>query len=867
MRTTSLLALSLALTAACTPPAPAQTAKSGSVNEVFFPFVLPWNDNLKGTATDLSFLNVKPAGKNGRILAKNDHFYESATGKRVRFFGTNLGAGAAFPQKSDADAIAGRLAKLGVNIVRFHHLQNDWDLPNGTIWKLDKMQLELNPEALDRMDFFISRLRAHGIYINLNLQTTRKPIPAQGLPESSLQLRDFGKKADKYFERLIVLQQEYAKDLLDRTNPYTKLKYKDDPALMVIEINNENSLVGWPGESPGAGIPGFPEPFRGELVRQWNEYLRETYGDDATLAKNWPTTDRRGASVVNAQSKWTFENQSQGDVTFTPGPGTGSATQSPDLTVTVNSNPGPGWHVQAHLGGLTLKNGEAYTVEFQARGDQNTSFSVDARLDKPDWRFLGLSGSVAVTPAWKTYTLTWRPTAAEAGHARVGLTLGDSRGKIEIKNLSIREGEKIDGLQPGEKIGNIELPSAGLNRRSQDYITFLARTEAKFSTRMRSYIRDELGFKNTNLIDTQISWGSLTSLSREAAMEFADNHAYWNHPTFLKGDWSPTDYRVDRKALVNEMPKSGGTLEDLAIWRVANKPYSVSEYNHPAPSDYQAEMMPLYATYAAFQDWDVIYTFAWDATGTGVQNDAYNNYFDTGKNPAKTALYPAAALIFRQGLIPPASVRATVTVKPPYWSDFYRPTDIWSKVGEKVPFLTHRIGVQSGNETTVNIEKRPAATPLKVFGPENKRYLVARDEKSVSITGFIGGQSIGADPVRATFGKFGYNFGTLMVTPTDGKPIFKSGRTLVSLMSRAENTGMQWNAARDSVSDKWGTGPTRLEFIPVKIAVATNGPRKVWALDGSGKRKQLVKSVYKDSQTTFTTTSGDKTCWYEIATK
>jgi hypothetical protein len=106
-----------------------------------------------------------------------------------------------------------------------------------------------------------------------------------------------------------------------------------------------------------------------------------------------------------------------------------------------------------------------------------------------------------------------------------------------------------------------------------------------------------------------------------------------------------------------------------------------------------------------------------------------------------------------------------------------------------------------------------------------------------------------------------------MVTPTDGKPIFTSGRTLVSLMSRAENTGMQWNEARDSVSDKWGTGPTRLEFIPVKIAVATNGPRKVWALDGSGKRKQLVKSVYKDSQTTFTTTAGDKTCWYEIATK
>ena len=273
-----------------------------AVSDTFFPFVLPWNDGVTGTATDLSFLNAKPAGKNGRIEARNGHFYEQKTGRRVRFFGTNLVTSAAFPAKTDADAIAARLAKLGVNIVRFHHLQNDWDLPNGTIWKRDKMQLELDPAALDRMDFFISRLRAHGIYINLNLQTTRKPIPEQGLPASSSQLKDYGKKADKYYERLIVLQQEYAKALLDRTNPYTKLKYKDDPALMVIEINNVNSLVGWPRESPGAGVPGFPEPFRGELVRQWNAWLKDKYQNNATLAQNWPNLDRRGASVVSAKS-------------------------------------------------------------------------------------------------------------------------------------------------------------------------------------------------------------------------------------------------------------------------------------------------------------------------------------------------------------------------------------------------------------------------------------------------------------------------------------------------------------------------------------------------------------------------------------
>jgi hypothetical protein len=838
-----------------------------AVSDTFFPFVLPWNDGVTGTATDLSFLNVKPAGKNGRIEARNGHFYEQKTGSRVRFFGTNLVTSAAFPAKTDADAIAARLAKLGVNIVRFHHLQNDWDLPNGTIWKRDKMQLELDPAALDRMDFFISRLRAHGIYINLNLQTTRKPIPEQGLPASSTQLKDYGKKADKYYERLIVLQQEYAKALLDRTNPYTKLKYKDDPALMVIEINNENSLVGWPGESPGAGVPGFPEPFRGELVRQWNAWLKEKYQNNATLAQNWPNLDRRGASVVNAKSQWTFENQSKGDVTFTPAPESGSQMTAPDLVASVNNNPGPAWHVQTHIGGLTLKEGQPYTVEFTARGDRNTAFSVDARLDQPDWRFLGLSGSVSVTPEWKTYTLTFRPVGTVPGHGRVGFTMGDTRGKVEIKNFSIREGEKIEGLQPGETIGNIDLPSAGLNQRSQDYVMFLAETERKFSTRMRRYLTDDLGFRNTNIIDSQISWGSLTSLYREEEMEFADNHAYWNHPAFLKGDWSPTDYRVDRKPLVNELEHGGGTLADLAVFRVANKPYSISEYNHPAPSDFQAEMMPLYSTFAAFQDWDIIYTFAWDATGTGVKNDAYDNYFDSGKNPAKAALFPAAALIFRQGLVPPSNVSALLTVSFPYWGTYYRPTDAWSGTGKPLPFLTHRVGVQAGKENKIVVENRPSATPITLRGTPGQRFVVSRTEKSVSITGFVGGQEISADPVQVKFGKFGFNFGTLMVTPVDSKPIFESKRILVSSLSRVENTNMQWNAARDSVSDKWGTGPTRFEFVPATIRVATNGPRKVYALDATGKRRTLLKSSWTKRQTVFTTTVSDKTCWYEIADK
>jgi len=59
-------------------------------------------------------------------------------------------------------------------------------------------------------------------------------------------------KGTSFFdERLIELQKEYAQQLLGHLNPYTKLKYTDDPAVAIVEINNENSIdVGYVAPSP-----------------------------------------------------------------------------------------------------------------------------------------------------------------------------------------------------------------------------------------------------------------------------------------------------------------------------------------------------------------------------------------------------------------------------------------------------------------------------------------------------------------------------------------------------------------------------------------------------------------------------------------
>lgn len=839
-------------------------------DENSIPFVMPWDDSLKGVVSDVSFLNAAPAGKNGPIIAKDGFFLESKTGNRVRFFGTNLGAKACFPSKEDAPKIAAHLAKMGINIVRMHHMNNGWDLDGGTVWKKGKTFLEIDPAQLDKLDFFINELKKRGIYTNINLQTAREYLPEMGFPDEVRKIPSFQKKVDKFNEKMILLQQQYAKDLLDRLNPYTNLKYAADPAIMVVEINNENSLVGWPGESPGAGLEGLPPFFLKDLLGKWNGWLKQKYGSTSGLQKAWAAKDTRtGPSLTGTANKWTWENQSNSAVTFEPYPSTGKEGTS-GLKATVTNHAGPDWHIQAHVPGITFTNGKTYTVEFRAKADRNLAINVDSRLAKPDWRNLGLGGTVALTPDWKSHTLTFTANGAEPDSARISFVLGSIRGTVWVEGVTIREGTYAPGLPNGQTVetGTVALPTVGKSVMFTDYTNFLVETEAKYTERMRAYLVGQLGFKNCNIIDSQIAWGGSTALLREKNSPFYDNHEYWNHPTFLGGEWDPKNYRVDRKALVNELPGGLGTLSALSYFRVVDKPYTVSEYNHPAPSDYQCEMMPLYASVGSFQNWDILYTFAWDATGTGEKNDVYSNYFDMSRNPAKKAFFPNTALLFRTGALNTNADAALLRLGRNPWERYMRPDAAWVGVDGAKPDVTKTIVGQTYAPTQFedDVIKLPEGgkTPFKVYGSEGKRVLVADSEKAAMVSGFVSDQRYPLVGGEISFGKLPTGFASMMLTPADGKPIATSSKQLLTVVSRVENVGMGWNAERTSVSDNWGRGPVRAELVPFALRFKADGPRQVFALDGTGARSKPIQSRFEDGYVTFEVDGRAGSIWYEI---
>ena len=93
-------------------------AGRSDAGDTLFPFVLPWDDATPGV-TDLSGWLQRPAGKFGHVRVGEDgHLYAGT--ERIRFYGVDLAFSANIPLKPDAEKIAARMAKFGVNIVRFH---------------------------------------------------------------------------------------------------------------------------------------------------------------------------------------------------------------------------------------------------------------------------------------------------------------------------------------------------------------------------------------------------------------------------------------------------------------------------------------------------------------------------------------------------------------------------------------------------------------------------------------------------------------------------------------------------------------------------------------------------------------------------
>lgn len=439
--------------------APAWAAHPATDTTTWFPLVLPWDDG-SATPIDASDLLRDAPGDDlagvidarGRVVVGPDgHFRFSNTGQRARFWGTNLTFSAAFPPAPDyppgsgefpdaqaAEKLAGRLAKLGFNAVRFHHI--DWfSRPSGLWLDYGQNTQVMDPVQLGRLDYLIYQLKRHGIYVDLNLHVSRNFTLGDGVtdaPEFQASGVSFNKGATLYDPLMRGLQEQYAAQLLNHVNPYTGLAYKDDPVIFTTETTNEDSFaLSWafdqlnhrPGDSSS-----FPA-FSSLELDGWTQAagagpqlnrLRNP-GFEGGLADWWTWTT--GAAAANfALDSSAYEG-------------------SQALRVQVTAVDSTDWHVQFGQANLALQAGRTYRVRFAARANAATTVYASVMRNGDPWDSLGWSQTIALGTSWQVYTYTFTATETLYGGAQLAFSLGQAMRTLWFDSFLLQEVDAFPG--------------------------------------------------------------------------------------------------------------------------------------------------------------------------------------------------------------------------------------------------------------------------------------------------------------------------------------------------------------------------------------------------------------------------------------
>ncbi|MCX7819518.1 MAG: carbohydrate binding domain-containing protein [Kiritimatiellae bacterium] len=861
MRTTPLRALGVAASL---------TIRVGASEPV--PFAPPWDDT-EGGVLDLrpvlaqSAASIRPVRvRNGRLVAGD---------RRVRLFGVNVTASACFPAEADAPKIAARMASFGINAVRFHFLDSTWGEPRLIRYESGSWT-NWNPDALRRLDVFLHELKRQGIYWNINLLVGRRFGVGDGVDPAIQRLDWKAAHAVGFFHAPhLEAQKAYARRLLDRVNPLTGQRVADDPALAMVEINNENGLIHtW----LSGDLDGLPEPFASDLQAQWNRWLAARYSSAEAMMSAWGARcEPPGPELLTNAD---FSAGATGWVLELHRGARAKLQTSNGLAVVRVENPADGgWAVQFNQPGFAVRRGGLYTVRFRVAADRPRWILANVMQAHEPWQSVGWDVRIEVKPEWTAYEFTFE---AERDDPRVRFGFSDlaqAGAVFRFADLSVRPGGRIGPAEDERpERGTVRWPrrhgrSPLTDRMRRDWIEFLWDTERAHWTAMRKCLQQEIGVA-APVVGTVV----MTSTPRlMGEFELVDTHAYWQHPRWTGRPWDPENWIVEPRSMVDAPSES--TVRMLAWQRVKGRPHMVSEYNHPAPNPHAGEGPLMLATFGSLQDWDAIFLYTWAHGDDSLKAGRIPGYFDIGQHPTILANVRPAALAFRRGDV--AAARTEVTAP---WS-LDRELDAIARHG----YAWDVVGLaRAGLPLDVALEHRvaldlEAGEPIPMpAAPERRRHewladtgqiewrlmesgggrLLVRSERFRAALGRIAGAELDlGEGLRVRIGPTRLRAATFAICALEGGSLVRAPlRAIVAATAYTENTGMRWvSPEMMSVGRQWGSAPSRIE--PVEFELVLPGAEgALQPLDDRGRPTGTARELRGGA----VSASGAATLWYEL---
>lgn len=480
-------------------------------------------------------------------------------------------------------------------------------------------------------------------------------------------------------------------------------------------------------------------------------------------------------------------------------------------------------------------------------------------------------------------------TYASAGAMRAAWQTESAPEMSHGKSEKAAESGSVPSHDYSQEFSDRSMPLAGRGsafppQGTRDYRHFLLDTDSRHWTEMYNYLTQVLKVKSP-ISGTQLAY---SPPHIQARLDYVDRHAYWKHP---QGGWvSPTAgaWYIDNVPLVNTL---GSVQNLLAVQRVANKPFTLSEYNHPYPIQYGAEGQPTMAAFARLQGWDGIFQYSYNHYVDNFEPQATPYcIFDSIARTDVLAHFPAAAAMFLRGDVQEARQSYSVAVdRVKYMERLLTTRSVEFDVGmmgvDQRISLIHKIGIDyaGGGIKPADVPKLPKDERVfisdtgeilwNIEKPE-RAYLTVNTPNTKFFTGFPEGRTIEMGEVKLTVGKSRLNWATISLVSRQATGFgerSKSADILLAATGESGNTGQVikpvpgGTGARITLAERGGA-PVWVEGIPAEVTLPSDASRtKCYALDPQGNRMTDVPVEHAGQGSRIVLKPEYRTVWYEIA--
>ena len=417
----------------------------------------------------------------------------------------------------------------------------------------------------------------------------------------------------------------------------------------------------------------------------------------------------------------------------------------------------------------------------------------------------------------------------------------------------------------------------------KEFAEFLYEVKAEANQRMAKRLRDA-GVKT--LISGGNWWDNMAQAYEREALDIVDNHGYGDHP---QPSYQKLPFHINQASDI----KSGNPTYNQPMMkapsRIIGRPFTITEYNYCTPNKYRADGGIVMGAYAALQDWDGLYRFAWSHSKANLFKPSKLSGFDIVTDPVGQLTERQVVLMFGRGDVAPAKETYAYGVTRDE-STGRGLGDMWANGLFPHPFTqlgyTSKIGsyVADGGKT-------PALPCTKTWSAATRNEIPKFSGKTVSDTREIeidtkaGDMTVNSPKTAAvcsidshdlTAGPLAVSgattFCSVSASAMDNANLADSRRILILHITNVLNTEITFSNDKMTDTKNWGKLPYLARAGEAKVSLKNaNGGLKLYALAPDGTRLRKVPATYSAGAYSFTVKvaagEGDNapTMMYELA--